>query len=40
MFMRNAKIIGGETIKSSLKALPEAVADALRARMDRTTHYR
>ena len=34
MFMRNGKIVGGETIKSSLKALPKADADALRARME------
>src|SRR6185436_18153471 len=33
MFMRNGKIVGGETIKPSLKALPKADADAMRARM-------
>jgi uncharacterized protein YegJ (DUF2314 family) len=34
MFMRNGKIVGGETIKPSLKALPKADADAMRARME------
>jgi uncharacterized protein YegJ (DUF2314 family) len=34
MFMRNGKIVGGETIKPSLKSLPKADADALRARME------
>ena len=30
MFMRNGKIVGGETIKPLLKAMPKADADALR----------
>jgi uncharacterized protein YegJ (DUF2314 family) len=34
MFMRNGKIVGGETIKPTLKSLPKADADALRARME------
>lgn len=34
MFMRNGKIVGGETIKPLLKAMPKADADALRARME------
>ena len=35
MFMRNGKIVGGETIKPLLKSMPKADADALRARMER-----
>jgi uncharacterized protein YegJ (DUF2314 family) len=35
LFMRNGKIVGGETIKPLLKSLPKADADALRARMER-----
>ena len=34
MFMRNGKIVGGETIKPLLKSMPKAEADALRARME------
>ncbi|OKO76558.1 hypothetical protein AC629_32695 [Bradyrhizobium sp. NAS80.1] len=34
MFMRNGKIVGGETIKPTLKSLPKADADAIRARME------
>ena len=34
MFMRNGKIVGGETIKPLLKSMPKADADALRARME------
>jgi uncharacterized protein YegJ (DUF2314 family) len=34
MFTRNGKIVGGETIKPLLKAMPKADADALRARME------
>lgn len=34
MFMRSGKIVGGETIKPTLKSLPKADADALRARME------
>ena len=34
MFMRNGKIVGGETIKPTLKFLPKADADALRARLE------
>jgi len=32
--MRNGKIVGGETIKPTLKFLPKADADALRARLE------
>jgi Uncharacterized protein conserved in bacteria (DUF2314) len=34
MFMRNGKIVGGETIRPLLKSLPKADADALRARLE------
>jgi uncharacterized protein YegJ (DUF2314 family) len=34
MFMRNDKIVGGETIKAILKFMPEEEADAVRARME------
>ncbi|MBW7974322.1 DUF2314 domain-containing protein [Bradyrhizobium sp. BR 10289] len=34
MFMRNDKIVGGETIKPLLKSMPKPDADALRARME------
>ncbi|WP_158671421.1 DUF2314 domain-containing protein [Bradyrhizobium guangdongense] len=34
MFMRNGKIVGGETIKPLLKSMPKADAEALRARME------
>jgi uncharacterized protein YegJ (DUF2314 family) len=34
MFMRNDKIVGGETIRPLLKSMPKADADALRARLE------
>jgi uncharacterized protein YegJ (DUF2314 family) len=34
MFMRNDKIVGGETIKAILKFMPEEEADVMRARME------
>ena len=34
MFMRNDKVVGGETIKAILKFMPEEEADAMRARME------
>ena len=34
MFLRNGKIVGGDTIKPTLKYMPKADADALRARME------
>jgi uncharacterized protein YegJ (DUF2314 family) len=34
MFMRNGKIVGGETIRPLLKSMPKADAEALRARME------
>ncbi len=34
MFMRNGKIVGGETIRPLLRSMPKADADALRARME------
>jgi uncharacterized protein YegJ (DUF2314 family) len=38
MFMRNEKIVGGETIKALLKSMPKDEADALRARMEQPRH--
>jgi len=35
MFMRNGKIVGGETIRPMLKSLPKRDADAFRARLER-----
>ena len=34
MYLRNSKIVGGETIKPMLKLMTKADADALRARME------
>jgi uncharacterized protein YegJ (DUF2314 family) len=34
MFLRNGKIVGGETIRVLLKSLPKGDADALRARLE------
>jgi uncharacterized protein YegJ (DUF2314 family) len=34
MFMRNEKVVGGETIKAILKFMPEEEAEAMRARME------
>jgi uncharacterized protein YegJ (DUF2314 family) len=34
MFMRNGKIVGGETIRVLLKSMPRPDADALRTRME------
>jgi uncharacterized protein YegJ (DUF2314 family) len=34
MFMRNGKIVGGETIRPMLRLMPKADADALRARLE------
>ena len=34
MFMRNGKIVGGETIRPMLKSMPKAEAAALRARLE------
>ena len=34
MFLRNGKIVGGETIRVLLKAVPKADADDLRARLE------
>jgi uncharacterized protein YegJ (DUF2314 family) len=34
MFMRNEKVVGGETIKPLLKSMPKEDADAMRARME------
>jgi len=34
MFLRNCKIVGGETIRPMLKLMTKADADALRARME------
>ena len=38
MFMRNEKIVGGETIKLLLKSMPQETADAMRARMEQPPH--
>jgi uncharacterized protein YegJ (DUF2314 family) len=38
MFMRNEKIVGGETIKLLLKSMPKETADAMRARMEQPPH--
>src|SRR3984885_13366483 len=35
MFMRNEKVVGGETIKALLKSMPKEKADALRARVEK-----
>jgi uncharacterized protein YegJ (DUF2314 family) len=35
MFLRNGKIVGGETIRPMLKSLPKRDADALRARLEK-----
>jgi uncharacterized protein YegJ (DUF2314 family) len=35
MFLRDGKIVGGETIRPLLKSLPKRDADALRARLER-----
>ncbi len=34
MFMRNGKVVGGETIKALLKSMPKEEADAVRALME------
>jgi uncharacterized protein YegJ (DUF2314 family) len=34
MFMRNGRIVGGETIRLLLKSLPKVDADALRSRLE------
>ena len=34
MFLRNSKIVGGDTIRPTLKYMPKADADALRARIE------
>jgi uncharacterized protein YegJ (DUF2314 family) len=34
MFMRNEKIVGGETLRALLKSMPEEETDAMRARME------
>ena len=34
MFMRNEKVVGGETIKVLLKSIPKEEADVMRARME------
>jgi uncharacterized protein YegJ (DUF2314 family) len=35
MFMRNDKIVGGETMRPLLKSMPKADAEALRARLEK-----
>ena len=38
MFMRNEKVVGGETIKVVLNSMPKEEADAMRARMEQPPH--
>ena len=38
MFMRNDKVVGGETIRVVLKSMPKEDADAMRARMEQPAH--
>ena len=38
MFMRNEKVVGGETIKPLLKSMPEEEADAMRTLMEQPPH--
>ncbi|MEO6843059.1 MAG: DUF2314 domain-containing protein [Bradyrhizobium sp.] len=38
LFIRNEKIVGGETIKLLLKSMPNEEADAMRARMEPVRH--
>src|ERR1700690_933151 len=38
MFMRNEKVVGGETIKPLLKSMPKEEADAMRARREQPPH--
>jgi uncharacterized protein YegJ (DUF2314 family) len=38
LFLRNEKIVGGETIKLLLKSMPNEEADAMRARMEPVRH--
>ena len=38
LFIRNGKVVGGETIKLLLKSMPKEEADAMRARMEQPLH--
>jgi uncharacterized protein YegJ (DUF2314 family) len=38
LFIRNEKVVGGETIKLLLKSMPKEEADAMRARMEPLRH--
>src|SRR5271154_1043735 len=38
LFIRNEKVVGGETIKLLLKSMPKEQADAMRAQMEQPMH--
>jgi uncharacterized protein YegJ (DUF2314 family) len=38
LFVRNGKVVGGETIKLLLKSMPKKEADAMRAQMEQPGH--
>jgi uncharacterized protein YegJ (DUF2314 family) len=38
LFIRNGKVVGGETIKLLLKSMPKEEADAMRAQMEQPRH--
>ena len=38
LFIRNGKVVGGETIKLLLKSMPKEQADAMRAQMEQPRH--
>ena len=38
LFIRNEKVVGGETIKLLLKSMPKEQADAMRAQMEEPRH--
>jgi uncharacterized protein YegJ (DUF2314 family) len=38
LFIRNGKVVGGETMKPLLKSMPKEQADAMRAQMEQPRH--
>lgn len=38
LFIRNEKVVGGETIRLLLKSMPKEQADAMRAQMEQPRH--
>jgi uncharacterized protein YegJ (DUF2314 family) len=38
LFIRNGKVVGGETIRLLLKSMPKEQADAMRAQMEQPSH--